>query len=114
VCNKLLINDNDNALALRNHFDCIATLTPSQVKTCGGFFDTQKEVVQCLGNLKGLVRILVARNLWKEGSASFMQSRSIDAITSMSVIPRAANVTAVNGEKLETGIFPSILFANSA
>jgi len=30
------------------------------------------------------------------------------------VIPRAANVTAVNGEKLETGIFPSILFANSA
>jgi hypothetical protein len=41
-------------------------------------------------------------------------SFDVYAITSMSVIPRAANVTAVNGEKLETGIFPSILFANSA
>jgi len=114
VCNKLLIKDNDNALAPRNHFDCIATLTPSQVKTCGGFFDTQKEVVQCLGNLKGLVRILAVPSLQMDGFANLMLSKSIDAITSMSVIPRAANVTAVNGEKLETGIFPSILFANSA
>jgi hypothetical protein len=68
-------------------------------KICGGFFDTHKEVALCLGNLKDLVRIRVARSLLRSGFVSFTQSRNKNGMTSMIEILRAINATDAGGER---------------